>query len=689
MTLLAPLFAWLLPLALLPVIFHLFFRIRKQPRPFPSLLFFLAADPRLSARRKLREWLVLLLRTLALAAFLLALARPMRAGWGGGETQAVVVIDNSASMATADAAGQTRLSRALAAAGAILQDRSVRQAAVLTTVRDPAVALPSGFSDDLPAMRAALAAIRPTQSASDAAGVLRQAAALTRGVLRGRPEVHLCTDVQASDWAAPSEPVTFARGTVVVVHDVSRGGDQPGTLALLTPAPARRLVAGRAWRLDVGVRNDGTREAEGVINAVLGETRLRQTVTVAAGQTRAARLQMPGLTAGEQFLRVWLDGPAAASSSEAWQVVAVATPDDVWLLGDAHDYGLLGMALAPAEQGLLTGLRVTAVPATRLTAAAGPQPVLLAVTCRALAEANLAAACRAYVAQGGTLLVVPSPDATTPPAVGLPAWCGTGMEARQQPSRPEPLTVFQPESSLWDDLRDAQGAVTLHGVQLRTWFPLTVDSREGTVALAGTPDGRAAWTRTPLGRGAVYVIGFAWDVRWSNLPQRAICLPLALGLARPTVSPEPPAVNALAGTPVSAVQRATGAATLTLRTVAGDDISWQGHAEALMAPARAGVYRVSGLTQPLTLAVAGNPSEAVPGQADARRLPLLAGTDCRVLDYASAAETSAAVQQARQGRSLMGFFLGLAALLWLAELLALRQRLPETPAATPTGRAQA
>ena len=40
MTLLAPLFAWLLPLALLPVIFHLFFRIRKQPRPFPSLLSF-------------------------------------------------------------------------------------------------------------------------------------------------------------------------------------------------------------------------------------------------------------------------------------------------------------------------------------------------------------------------------------------------------------------------------------------------------------------------------------------------------------------------------------------------------------------------------------------------------------------------------------------------------------------------
>lgn len=682
MILLSPLFAWLLPLALLPVVFHLFFRIRKQPRPFPSLLFFLAADPRLSARRRLREWLVLLLRTLALAACLLALARPMRAGWGGGETQAVVVIDNSASMGATDADGRTRLSRALAAAGAVLQDHSVRQAAVLTTVRDPAIALPGGFSDDLPAMRAALAAVRLTQGGSDAAGVLRQAAALTRGVLRGRPEVHLCTDVQASDWAVASTPVTFARGTVVIVHDVSRNGDHAGTLALLPPAPARRLVAGRPWRLDVTVRNAGAQEAEGVVNAVLGETRLRQPITVAAGQTHAVRLVMPGLAAGEQMARIWLDGPAAGPASEAWQVAAVAPPDDVWFLGDARNYGLLGLALAPAEQGLLTGLRVTAVPAARLTAAAaGPRPVLVAASFRELADGAVAAACRAYVVRGGTLLVCPEPDATTPPSAGLPDWCGIGTEARRQVEQGEPLTVFQADAALWDDLRDAQGAVNLRGVQLHCWFPLTVNAREGTVALAGTPDGRAALTRTALGRGVVYALGFAWDVRWSNLPRRAACLPLALGLARPATPDEPAATAALAGAAVPAAQRVAGSTLLQLRTVAGDVLSWQGRAETLSASARAGIYRVEGLPQPLLLAVAGNPAEAVPGQADAHRLPLLAGTECRVLAYAGAAETAEAVQQARQGRSLMGLFLGLAALLWLAELLLLNQRRLDKPVA--------
>ena len=68
-----PAAAWLLPAIALPVIFHLFFRLRRQVRDFPALLFFQRIDPRLSAKRKLHEWLILLLRCLFIA---LLLARP-------------------------------------------------------------------------------------------------------------------------------------------------------------------------------------------------------------------------------------------------------------------------------------------------------------------------------------------------------------------------------------------------------------------------------------------------------------------------------------------------------------------------------------------------------------------------------------------------------------------------------------
>jgi hypothetical protein len=677
-TFLAPVFAWLLPLALLPVVFHLFFRIRKQPRVFPSLLFFLAADPRLSARRRLREWLVLLLRVLALAMLLLALARPVRRGWGGEEAHVTVVIDNSASMAATDADGQSRLSRALAAATAVLQDRAVRQAAVATTVRDAGVALPAGFVDDLASVRAALAAIRATHASGDAAGALRQAAALSRGVLRGSVEIHIFSDFQATEWGAASAPVAFPPGTAVVVHDVGRSGDRAGAVALLPPTTMPpRQVAGRPWRLPVHLRNYGVREAEAGVNLSLGDTRLRQVAAVAAGQTRQLRLPLPALPPGEHSVRIWLDGAAAGPGAESWQVVRVTPPDDVWFVGDERAYGVLGFALAPAADGALTGLRVKAVPdlAGALRAAGAVRPVLVAVTRRGLADGQTASVCRDYAAGGGSLLISPEPEADSGAGVVLPEWCGVDVGKRKTSEPGEPLVVFVPEHALWDDLRDEQGAVNLHGVSLRQWLPLAPRPREGAVALAGTPDGAAALTRTVVGRGVVYVSGCAWDLRWSNLPRRAAFLPLALALARPVQPEEPAAQVAQAGSPFAADRRlATGNPGVRLRTVAGDVVAWSGRADGLVTPARAGIYRVEGLAQPLTLAVAGAPAESVPTLAAARNLALLAGTDYRVFTYRTASESASDVQAARHGQSLFGILAALAALFWLLELWLSNQR---------------
>ena len=113
MTALAPLFLRFLPLAALPLLFHLFFRVRRRRRTFPSLLFFLAADPRVHYRRKVREWLLLLLRTLALLLLILGLARPVFRGSGGVPRKLAAVVDNSASMRAVDAAGEISVTDSL------------------------------------------------------------------------------------------------------------------------------------------------------------------------------------------------------------------------------------------------------------------------------------------------------------------------------------------------------------------------------------------------------------------------------------------------------------------------------------------------------------------------------------------------------------------------------------------------
>src|ERR1700675_4019401 len=104
---------WLLPAIALPIIFHLFFRLRRQVREFPSLMFFLRIDPRLSAKRKIHEWLILLLRCLFLGLLILALARPLLGLKSSGEHVArLVLIDNSGSMAAPATAGVSKLTLA-------------------------------------------------------------------------------------------------------------------------------------------------------------------------------------------------------------------------------------------------------------------------------------------------------------------------------------------------------------------------------------------------------------------------------------------------------------------------------------------------------------------------------------------------------------------------------------------------
>ncbi|MEJ7596065.1 MAG: BatA domain-containing protein [Planctomycetaceae bacterium] len=89
-----------MPLALAPILLHLFDRRRNVTIEWGAMEFLLQAATRRTGARKLKQWLLLALRVLAIAALVLALARPKLPGhWLGnsdrGET--IFVIDNSMS----------------------------------------------------------------------------------------------------------------------------------------------------------------------------------------------------------------------------------------------------------------------------------------------------------------------------------------------------------------------------------------------------------------------------------------------------------------------------------------------------------------------------------------------------------------------------------------------------------------
>jgi len=89
--------------ASLPILIHLLNRRRLQRIQFPAVRFILLSQKRISRSYRLRHWLLLALRTLAVVLLVLLLANPIfqtGAGLfaGGGPVAAVLLLDNSLSM---------------------------------------------------------------------------------------------------------------------------------------------------------------------------------------------------------------------------------------------------------------------------------------------------------------------------------------------------------------------------------------------------------------------------------------------------------------------------------------------------------------------------------------------------------------------------------------------------------------
>src|ERR1043165_5719010 len=105
MTFLQPFVLWGLPLILLPVLIHLLNRMRHRPQPWAAMRFLISATRSSISNAKLRQWLILLLRVLAVLMLVLFLSRPLAGGWLGWALSSapeviLVLLDRSASMET-------------------------------------------------------------------------------------------------------------------------------------------------------------------------------------------------------------------------------------------------------------------------------------------------------------------------------------------------------------------------------------------------------------------------------------------------------------------------------------------------------------------------------------------------------------------------------------------------------------
>jgi hypothetical protein len=588
-----PLFLSLLPLAALPVLFHLFFRLKRQARPFSTLMFFHRLDPKLNARRRVREWLILLLRTLLILFLLLALARPVWLGHGqGGDVAVALLIDNSGSMSGPGESGRTKLKQAVDGARDILGGlHDADRAGIVLLVDDPEAQLPAGLTQDRAALKLALDGIAETEASGSVDAAVDRAMKMLEAGTASRREIQIFSDLQQEKWGqAPVNPPAPPRGLGVAVHRVASPlSGLPNVSLTRVEMPPRPVVAGRRFPVQARLANTGAGQAQVRLNW-LDDTGNRGGVEVAVPPQGESSPSVTLLASnpGLRWVLFSVEGDDFPADNRAAAAFVSVEQQTVLFLGSPADFGYLPLALSPGGGGRLSGLAVSF--SSLDSFAADKSASFVVLTWEAILQAGPDASARVealhqFLTKGGTVLIAPS-------AKGLagggtkPDWLGIAPESLQASSNGLALAVLDKASALFDDLRDAKGEVALRNVKVFRFLPLRLAGQGAP--LLGLEDGTVLLAAQSVGQGQLLASGLAFDPAWSTLPLKPAFVALAQSMALNHAGAPARITSLVAGDPLAGLPGA--ADLLEVQSLGGSPLDWKGPAGQFTTFPRVGVY---------------------------------------------------------------------------------------------------
>ena len=561
--------------AAIPIVLHLLASVRAPREPFPTLRFLAAAMERTARRRRVRHWLLLILRSLVLGLLAVAVAEPISrtATLWGGDHAAVIILDTSASMATGGEG--SRFDRARRTIGQLLGNEAKPSLAALLPTNGPAGE--ARLTTDLAELRSRLARTAVTGGQAPLAQRLRQARRLLADSTAGAKTIWIVSDLQQEAFEQLLDPGALKGlgGISVVIVDSSAGpADNVGITDL---SIGQRRIVGSEVDIDVSVSNS-------------------------SAQPQRARLWLSadGQSAGPEIVRHL--GPADEATSAATVrfsylpersgivtgAVVLPETDDLeiddtrYFCLDIADHVNVLVVRGPSEAGAPTLLQPGMMLMTALDPnddeTAGPIAIR-AVESRAfgpgdLADVDAAFFCQvrqfsesqalaiaAFVRAGGVagLFLGPGTSADNynqrfmaeiaaeggllPAEIG-PAVGQVGPDAGVTPSE-------------WLDTRHPYLA-GLYGtpadyptVLVQRYHTLTADMSARTlIQLAG---GDPLIVAKPFGHGAVVLCGVPGTPQWSDLPLSHLFLPMVSRMALLSRGPIGRDLTYLSGTPVTIV----------------------------------------------------------------------------------------------------------------------------------------
>ena len=211
MTLLNPVWLLLLPFVLLPLVIHLWNQSRHKVVDWGAMHFLISAQQIRVGRQRLRHWLIMLARMLAVAGLVFLLTRPLSSGLlgtiAGGQPQTVLVLlDRSASMQQQQSlGGPSKLQIGLKTIASTLEASAKNAKLFLLDSPSSESSNSDGVLRNVialkkPADLLEIAATSATDAQSNMLGLSEAALEFITNNQTGRTDVWICSDGSENDW---------------------------------------------------------------------------------------------------------------------------------------------------------------------------------------------------------------------------------------------------------------------------------------------------------------------------------------------------------------------------------------------------------------------------------------------------------------------------------------------------------
>ncbi|MEM1095514.1 MAG: BatA and WFA domain-containing protein [Bacteroidota bacterium] len=703
MTFLNPLLLLGLAAAAIPLIIHLF-NFRKPKRvEFSSLAFLKQLQQSTMQRVRVKQWLLLLLRTLALACLAMAFARPTltgnMAGALGGRANAsvAVVVDNSRSMLLRGSQG-AYLGQAQTVAQALVEQAEQGDEFLLvTTGEGPRRLL---YQNRAP-MQDAVADVAGQQGAGSLAGAIATAAERLAedGTHLGK-DLYVLTDAQAS---------TLTDSLVVPVPGDIRMrlipiGDRTYANVAVTDVrvTSRIIEAGQPVRIEATLVNYSTEPVEDYVASVFleGERVAQGTADLPPNLPTRVLMTVTPQQRGWLAGTVVIEEDAFEDDNERFFTLHVPEQRPVLVVrGDGQSTQYLNLALSPQMARGEAAFAPEVIAESGLAAAGlNSYAVVALVGVRTLSSGEVSTLAR-YVEGGGGLLFFPAAGAQAQDYNALfsalnagqfSGFSGTIGQTNVVGSFDQVDLDHPVFEGVLDQATQTRGTLESPDVFFAMNYTAGASREQSLIRLS---NGFPFLQEVRHGSGVAFLMAVSPDLDWSDLPVRGLFVPLiyrsffylsanggddeaALRVGQPGELRLPStSATGLSLISPSGIEYTPEQRTLFGATLLQTDATLQ----------EAGIYTVQSGDQVLrrvALNLDNRESDLrtlAPGVA-AEQLSVALGHDVQVLDVGdgNVEQLMTALTQERSGIEIWNVFLMLALLFLIAEMVVAKAWRPES-----------